>query len=187
MTTTKNIARGTHVTKFGKEFAIDSVIKDHIFPVIKFAKFHTDLKFSNKQTSICRLFVEKLSIPTDELDDWSWDCQRRPVDNKLKWNNTIKATKKLYQGKRTGATEQPEVDNKNTKEGRITADTNTAKRLRVSCESGRRSTIMSVAQACICCHTSNTAWTQYSTNSSSVQHTLLTHQQISENSLTTSQ
>ena len=97
----KIITHGTQVTKFAKEFAMFGwVIKDHIFPVKKISKIDNDLKFSNKPTSICQIFAEKLSIPMDELEDW-WDCQSRPVNNKFKGyrNNTIKGIKKLYQGK----------------------------------------------------------------------------------------
>lgn len=96
----ESIAHGTQVTKFGKEFAIDAVIKTKIFPMLKFAEFNHDLAFSNQPDSICRIVAAKLSIDEDEVEDW-WDCQRRHVYKQLKShrNNTIKGIKKLYQGK----------------------------------------------------------------------------------------
>ena len=94
-----NIAHGTQVTKFGAGFRIDSVIKEVIFPMIKFANFDFDLKFSNKPESTCQVVAAKLEIPKDDVEDW-WDCQRRTVNERLKQhrNNTIKGIKKLFQG-----------------------------------------------------------------------------------------
>ena len=94
-----NIAHGTQVTKFGAGFHIDSVIEDVIFPMIKFAKFDSDLKFSNKPESTCQIVAAKLAIPTDELEDW-WDCQAKIMNVRLKQhrNNTIKGIKNLFQG-----------------------------------------------------------------------------------------
>ena len=95
-----DIAHGTQVTNFGAGFRIDSVIKDVIFPMIKFAKFETDLQFSNKPESICQIVGAKLQIPEKELEDW-WDCQKKIVYARLKQhrNNIIKGIKKLFKGK----------------------------------------------------------------------------------------
>ena len=94
-----DIAHGTQVTNFGAGFRIDSVIKDVIFPMIKFAKFETDLQFSNKPESICQIVRAKLQIPVEELEDW-WDCQKKIVYARLKQhrNNIIKGIQKLFKG-----------------------------------------------------------------------------------------
>ena len=97
-----DIAHGNQITEFGKTFKVDAVVKEFIFPNVKFAVKDLTLKFSNSEGSVCRQMAEKLKIADDEVEDW-WDCQRDRVYNQLKGlrNNTIKGLKKLFKGKRS--------------------------------------------------------------------------------------
>jgi hypothetical protein len=97
-----DIAHGNQITEFGKTFKVDAVVKEFIFPNVKFAVKNATLKFSNAEGSVCRQMAEKLKIPDDEVEDW-WDCQKDRVYNQLKGlrNNTIKGLKKLFTGKRS--------------------------------------------------------------------------------------
>ena len=97
-----DIAHGNQITEFGKTFKVDAVVKEFIFPNVKFAVKNSTLTFSNSEGSVCRQMAEKLKIADDEVEDW-WDCQRDRVYNQLKGlrNNTIKGLKKLFTGKRS--------------------------------------------------------------------------------------
>jgi hypothetical protein len=97
-----DIAHGNQITEFGKTFKVDAVVKEFIFPNVKFAVKNSTLTFSNSEGSVCRQMAEKLKIADDKVEDW-WDCQRDCVYNQLKGlrNNTIKGLKKLFTGKRS--------------------------------------------------------------------------------------
>jgi hypothetical protein len=94
------IAHGVQLTKVGKEFMHDKVVKEEVFARQKFATLDGDLLFSNNPNSICRYMANRLKVQEAEVETW-WETQRRSVHAQLKKvrNNAIKNLKTLFTGK----------------------------------------------------------------------------------------
>jgi hypothetical protein len=96
----QSIACGVQLTKVGKEFMHDKVVKEEVFGRQKFATLDGDLLCSNNPNSICRYMANRLKVQEAEVKTW-WETQSRSVHAQLKkeQNNAIKNLKTLFTGK----------------------------------------------------------------------------------------
>jgi len=89
----------TKLSKVSSSFMHDKCVKEHVFPMQKFATLNGDLDFSNNPSSICRFMASKLQIEDHNLERW-WETAKLSVHECLKRhrNNVIKSIKKVFIG-----------------------------------------------------------------------------------------
>jgi hypothetical protein len=75
------------------------IVKDHIYPKIKFPTLDEDLAFSNDPRSICRQMATLASISDVEIEAW-WNLTRRAVFETIKRlrNNSIGTLGTAFKG-----------------------------------------------------------------------------------------
>ena len=95
-----DVSHGHQLTKVGREFVLDAIIKEEVYARTKFPDKNA-LSFSNNEDSICQFMAKKLKIPDNEVELW-WRDTKKHVHQALTKlrNNSIKGIKKLFQGKK---------------------------------------------------------------------------------------
>ena len=86
-----NVQHGQAVSRAGSLRYLQAIVKDHIFPKIKFHDLDEDLSFSNDPRSICRQMAMLASITDVEIKAW-WNLTRKAVFETIKRlrNNSIR-------------------------------------------------------------------------------------------------
>ena len=94
-----DIQHGQAVSRTGGLGYVKVIVKDHIYPKIKFPTLDEDLAFSNDPRSICRQMATLASISDVEIEAW-WNLTRRAVFETIKRlrNNSIGTLGTAFKG-----------------------------------------------------------------------------------------
>jgi hypothetical protein len=79
---------------------LQTTVKEHIFPKIKFPDMDEDLSFSNDARSVCRQMAMLVGVSDNDIEGW-WNLTRKGVFETIKRlrNNSIKLLGNAFKGK----------------------------------------------------------------------------------------
>ena len=94
-----DVSHGHQISKVGRQFVLDAIIKEEVYPRTKFPDT-AGLSFSNDEQSICQFMAKRLKIADNNVEVW-WRSTHKHVHQTLTKlrNNSIKGIKKRFQGK----------------------------------------------------------------------------------------
>ena len=95
-----HVSHGHQLLKAGREFVLDAIIKEEVYPRTKFPDT-AGLSFSNDVESICQFMAKKLKIADNNVEVW-WRSTQKHVHQSLTKlrNNSIKGIKNKFEGKK---------------------------------------------------------------------------------------
>ncbi len=91
---------GQAVSRAGSLRYLQTTVKEHIFPKIKFPDMDEDLSFSNDARSVCRQMAMLVGVSDNDIEGW-WNLTRKGVFETIKRlrNNSIKLLGNAFKGK----------------------------------------------------------------------------------------
>ena len=94
------VQHGQAVSRAGSLRYLQTTVKEHIFPRIKFPDMNEDLSFSNDARSVCRQMATLVGVADNDIEGW-WNLTRKGVFETIKRlrNNSIKLLGNAFKGK----------------------------------------------------------------------------------------
>ena len=94
-----DVSHGHQISKVGRQFVLDAIIKEEVYPWTKFPD-SAGLSFSNDKESICQFMATRLKIASNNVEVW-WRSTHKHVHQTLTKlrNNSIKGIKNRFKGK----------------------------------------------------------------------------------------
>lgn len=94
------VQHGQAVSRAGSLRYLQTTVKEHIFPRIKFPDMNEDLSFSNDARSVCRQMATLVGVSDNDIEGW-WNLTRKGVFETIKRlrNNSIKLLGNAFKGK----------------------------------------------------------------------------------------